>query len=109
MCFPIPPPSFIIMRKEFKIFFINSQLIDKFKDKTKKLLWFLGKSAFMFILLFILLDLIFAGFIFYKYIFLINIEESTVLDPSTKFNENMYQSVLKEIEIRENIYKNLSQ
>ncbi|OGZ67385.1 MAG: hypothetical protein A3C58_03795 [Candidatus Staskawiczbacteria bacterium RIFCSPHIGHO2_02_FULL_34_10] len=74
----------------------------------KKIPWILGENAFLFILIFILLDILFGELIFYKYIFLVRKEEPKVASLSTKFQENIYQSVFKEVEKRENILNNPS-
>mgnify|MGYP001593922107 FL=1 len=97
------------MKKQFKIFFINFQLLDKYIIKINKVLWILGKNAFLFILIFILLDIILNGFLFYKYVFLVSIKEPQVVEIPTKFKESIYESVLKEMETRDVISRDLSE
>ncbi len=95
------------MIKGFKTFFNNYQLLDICINKIKKIPWILGRYVFLFILIFILLGIIFGEFLFWRYVFLVNIEEPKIVNISTKFEENTYQSVLKELQVRENIFLNL--
>ena len=95
------------MEKGSQNFFRNSQPLGIFISKIKKILWIFGKNAFLLILFFILLDIIWGGFLFYQYLLSANTEESEIVNISTKFKENIYQSVLKELQEREIIFKNL--
>ena len=88
---------------------LNSKLLNIFVSKIKKVPWILGRNAFLFILIFILLDIIFGEFLFYQYVFLSDIEESPIFNISTKFKENAYKSVSEKIQVRENIFKNIPQ
>lgn len=97
------------MIKGFKISFINSQMLNAYVDKIKKIPWFLGKNAFLFILIFILMSIAFGGFLFYQYIFLVSNKEPNIVNISTEFKKDIYQSVLNELQTRENTFKNLPQ
>lgn len=95
------------MDKISKIPFLNSQLLDRYISKIKKIPWILGRDAFLFVLIFILLDIIFGEFLFYKHVLLVNIKEPEIVNTPIKFQENVYQSVLKELQIREDVSENL--
>jgi len=69
--------------------------------KIKKIFWIFALHAFWLILLFILIDLLFGSFIFYKYVFLAESEEGTITEKITKFNEKAYQNILKELQSRD--------
>ena len=98
------------MKKEFKILLINSQkLLYKFKESIKKMLWALGRDAFLFILIFVLLDMVFGEFLFYNYVFLTKIKEPEVALNLTKFQANTYQSVVKEWQYREDAFSSSSE
>ena len=93
--------------KALKIHFNGYQkLLDIGINKIKKTLLVLGKDAFLFILIFVLLEILFGEFLFYKYVFLLRIEEQKIVATPIKFKENVYQSVLQEWQVRENIFKN---
>ncbi len=83
------------------------KLLDTYIKKIKKIPWILGKNAFLYILIFILIDILIGEFLFYKYILLIETEEPKIVSISNKFQENIYQSVLEEWQNRENISINL--
>lgn len=72
-----------------------------FSEKIKKIIWALGLRAFSLILFFILIDLIFGGFIFYKYVFLAQKEEPKAAENILKFDKKSYQGVLSELQARE--------
>ena len=76
--------------------------------KIKKLLWNFGKYAFLFIIIFILLYIVLGEFLFYRYVFLANIKEPEITGSLTRFKENVYQSVLKELQDREDTFKSSS-
>ena len=94
------------MENSFKKSSYNfKELLDIYIKKIKKIPWILGKNVFLCILIFTLIDILIGGFLLYKYMFLIDAEESEIT--SIKFQENIYKSVLKEWENRENISINL--
>lgn len=77
-------------------------IFDKFKifnikpGKIKKIPWFLGLNAFWIILFLIFIELVAGAFLFYKYAFLAVRYEPKIIDSDFKFKSNIYQSVLKE-------------
>ena len=79
------------------------------KEKIKKFFYFLAVHIFFIILFFIFLDILFGGFLFYKYVILANQQEPDVQDNSFRFNENAYQDVLDKLEAREKDFNNSSQ
>ena len=98
------------MKKTLKISFGNSkELLGLSKNKTRKILWALGKDAFMLILIFVLLSLLFGEFLFYRYVVMSQLQEPDMVTPLIKFQENLYNSVLKEWQERQNTFENSSQ
>ena len=75
-------------------------------DKIKKIPWILGRNAFLFILIFILLSIILGQFLFYEYVFLVKIEEPKMSDITAKFQESIYRAVLRELDARESVFEN---
>ena len=88
-----------------KSFYNFKKLLDSYVIKIKKIPWILGKNSFLYILIFILIDILIGEFLFYKYVLLIETEEPKIISTSDKFKENIYQSVLEEWQNRENILK----
>lgn len=91
------------MNKNFKISFQNYKLL--VMTKIRKVLETLGRDAFSLILIFIILEIIFGEFLFYKHVLSIEINEPSVSSVSTEFQNKVYESVLKELQSRENISK----
>ena len=85
--------------------FNNFLRISDFKEKLKKVFLFIGKDAFLFIMFVLLIEVIFAEFLFYKYVLSVEIQE-----PSSNsfigFREKEYQYILKEWQDREDVLKN---
>lgn len=69
--------------------------IKEIRQFLKKLPRTLGEKNFLTFLGLLLIALIFSGFIFYKYSFLAEKEKLEVLEKPLKFNEKVYQEVLK--------------
>lgn len=84
------------------------ELLDIYIRKIQKVLWILGKRAFLCILILILIDILIGGFLFYKYVFLIENKEIENISAPNKFQENIYISVVEEWQNRGNILDNLS-
>ena len=76
-------------------------LLKKITAKTKEILWILGLHAFLIILLLVFLDIIFGGFILYRYVFLAEKEEPVATGSVIKFDSKSYQDVLEELQARE--------
>jgi len=73
----------------------------KFKDlfsysrsALKKLPWFLGKYAFVAILIFIFIDIFLGLFIFYNYIYSVKMEDSKATESPATFKQDVYQRML---------------
>jgi len=81
--------------------------INDIKPKIKKIFLILGKDAFLFILFILLIEIIFAEFLFYKYVLSVGIQEPS-LSGFIGFRESEYQSILKEWQAREEFLKNYS-
>lgn len=84
------------------------ELLGLYIKKIKKIPWILGKNVFLCILIFILIDMLIGGFLLYRYVFLIGVKELNIASTSNKFDENIYQSVLKQMEKRKNTLINSS-
>ncbi len=76
--------------------------------QVKKIPWILGKYAFLFILIFILLDMLFGGFLLYRYVLLVKNEAPQISSIPAKFRDDLYQSVLKSWQDREDTLKSAS-
>jgi len=71
---------------------IEINKIKTFFGKTPRVL---GENAFLTAICFIILSLIFGGFVFYRYIILTQKAEPDIIEKSFKFQENDYQNILK--------------
>lgn len=97
------------MEKSFDKYFYNfKELLNAYIKKIKKIPWALGRNAFLYILIFILMSILIGQFLFYKYILLVETEEPKIIHISDKFQENIYQSVLEKWQNRENFLRNSS-
>lgn len=67
--------------------------------KFKKVPWILGLHAFWIILILIFVDFSIGGYLFYKYIFLVEKEEIKIIT-SLKFKKTIYEKILKEWETK---------
>ena len=68
---------------------------------TRKLFWTIGLHAFSAVLILILLDVLFGGFIFYKYIFLAKNQKPEINTASFQFEDDPYQKVLNQWQERD--------
>lgn len=73
--------------------------------RTKFFLRVLGENAFIFILIFILIEIIFGEFLFYKYIFAVRVREPQITGNLIEFQEKTYQFILGERQKREEMFK----
>ena len=71
------------------------------KQRTIKTIEYLGKEAFLLILLFILLEVILAEFLFYQYIFMDDVKKTAEREKPLEFQQKNYESVLSEWQKRE--------
>jgi hypothetical protein len=78
----------------------NSLKARQFFSKT---IWSLGTKAFLIILLFVLLDLIFGAFIFYKYVYLAEIKQGEVSNEVLKFDKERYQKFVDKMKLSEGV------
>jgi len=79
-------------------------------DKTKKIFWVLGAHAFLAILIIVLLELFFGGFLFYRYVFLAERKEPEIVNHSFQFKEDIYQEILdqqyqRDLKLQESLEK----
>ena len=72
----------------------------KLSAEVQKALWTLGLHAFSLILFFVFIGLIFGANVFLKYVFTAETAVPTVSGSIVKFNVQTYQSVLKELQAR---------
>ncbi|MBI3631461.1 MAG: hypothetical protein HY219_01165 [Candidatus Staskawiczbacteria bacterium] len=82
------------------------ELLDIYMKKIKEIPWILGRHAFLCILLFILIDILIGGFLFYKYVLLIEAKEVENVFVPNKFQENIYRFVIEEQQKRNSILEN---
>src|SRR5690348_177413 len=66
----------------------------------KKIAWVVGNNAFLFIIIFIVIDILIGEFLFYHYIISPQSEVLSPNQPFVKFQDHSYQSVLKDWKIR---------
>lgn len=78
-----------------------SDILKILSKKAGKTLWILGQNAFAVILLVIFLEFIFCGFIIYKNVILVEKQELKAVENILRFDTAKYQSVLKELQSRE--------
>jgi len=78
-----------------------SDILKTFATKAKKLAWNFGLHAFWVILFIVFIEIIWAGFIFYQYVILAQDSQPQATGDIIKFNDKVYQSVLKESEERQ--------
>lgn len=81
---------------------------NKFKESTQ-ILWILGSKAFWIIMMILLLELLFGGFLFYKYVFLTAQQNLEVVSSSYKFKENFYQNIVLSWQQREQNFQDFYQ
>lgn len=89
-------------------FWENYQFLRIVLGKIKKGLWFIGREAFLFILIFILLEIIIGELLFYNYVSSIEKISPQISSSVFEFKQEAYQSILKEWQERELIWKNIS-
>ena len=96
--------------KSFKIFFHNShQLTDVSLVRIRVFLWFLGRHAFLVMLILVLMGVLYGEILFYRYVFLANEMPPQSSVTIATFKENVYTSILEEQIIREEAFKGFSQ
>jgi len=84
---------------------IEAIKFDKIKIFFKKLPRFLGERAFFTFLGLLFIFLIFAAFLFYKYIFLVERVQPEIAEEPLQFNEKLFQEILEKFDERERKFK----
>lgn len=79
--------------------------IKKIKEFLKRLVWIIGRNAFVVFVILFFLALILGGFIFYKYSFLAEKSEPQITERPLRLEETIYQKILKEWQIRQQKFK----
>lgn len=97
------------MKISFSNIFNGFLRIDDFKLRLKRVLFVLGKDAFLFILFIFLVEVIFAELLFYQYVLSVDIKEPSSSYSFIGFREDQYQSILKEWQTREDFLENYSE
>jgi len=67
----------------------------------RKALWFMGEHAFAIVLVLIFLDIVFGGFLVYKYSILAETQKAKIDISSFQFKEGAYQAILGQWEKRD--------
>jgi len=67
-------------------------------QEFKKIIWNLGFRAFLIILILIFVDFIIGGFVYYQYVLTAEKAEPVLTKSIYKFNDKIYQEVLKQIQ-----------
>ena len=86
------------MLKDLILSFINKKTLGMYVKKIKKIPLIVGRNAFLFILIFILIDILLGELLLYQYIFAVKVDEPKMVTTDTTFKEGVYQSVLRELE-----------
>lgn len=68
---------------------------------SKKILWAIGKRAFLGVLVLILLDMLLGVMLFYKYVYLAENKVAQINGESLQFNDGVYQKVLNQWQARD--------
>jgi len=68
---------------------------------TKKILWIVGMHAFATILVLVLIDVLFAGFLLYKNVLLAEQEKPGIDNTDFQFRDGAYQDILIQWQARE--------
>jgi len=97
------------MKKEIKLSFDYKKMAEVCKSKVAGVFWFLGRHAFLFMLIFILLGIGFGEFLFYQDIYLLKFKQPEYMPAKNNFQENVYSQVLQEWQVRQKAADNASQ
>ena len=84
------------------------KLLASYVQAIKKIPFTIGRDAFLFILIFILIDILFGEFLFYQYVFLVESKKQEIDSGRMIFKESTYDSVLGQWKIREDIFNDAS-
>lgn len=89
------------MKKLPILSFINIRRLSVKKEDFKNLFWFLGANIFYVILFFVLIEILFGGFLFYEYVVLRKQQVPEIKDTTLKFQDSAYLSVFDKLDARE--------
>lgn len=96
----------MIVKKYFNVFSIDYRLLLRgFTFGIKKILWVIAKDAFLFILIFILLAIVFGELLFYNYALFSEFKKPDGEADIIKFKKDIYDSVVQEWQNREGVFK----
>jgi hypothetical protein len=70
----------------------------------KKIPWILGMHAFLCIIVAFILAACLGEFLFYNDVYLTRVEDPEAISLPTRFNEQVYQSVVEEWQVRETLF-----
>ncbi|OGZ66689.1 MAG: hypothetical protein A3C50_02265 [Candidatus Staskawiczbacteria bacterium RIFCSPHIGHO2_02_FULL_43_16] len=87
----------------------SKKTVAKYGAVAKKLPWVLARHAFLFILLFVVLEAVIGTFLFYAYIFVPKTKNTEMVDSPETFQEKTYRSVLEAWEKRDAIIESSPQ
>lgn len=68
---------------------------------AKKILWVIGRHAFLVILVLVLMDILYGGFLYYKYAYLSEKEDPKINSVNSKFNADTYQKIIDQWQERD--------
>ncbi len=83
---------------------IKNSLV-RIKEVLKKIPWILGAHAFLSIIVCFVLAVCFGVFLFYNDVYLAKVSDPEALILPVRFNEQAYQSVVKEWQIRQDLFE----
>jgi len=75
--------------------FLNFKKLVILKNFFKKVPWFLGRHAFVFILLLLFFAIIIGGGVFYNYVLILENKDIGVVENSLKFRKDIYKKILE--------------
>lgn len=70
-------------------------------NRMRKVLWFFARHAFLLIILFILCNMLFGEYLFYRYIYVVQNMTPDMSSLPTRFKENTYKAVIDTWNTRE--------
>lgn len=72
----------------------RGNLLHGIKKSAKNIVWFLAQNSFLFILIFVLLEVLLAEILFYQYVSLPKVKDPEITQLPVRFKKEVYQSVL---------------
>jgi|GEM_PF-2171151 len=83
-----PSPSLKKTENSVKSFFVKTA-------------WAIGKEAFSYIIVFILIDIIIGEILFYQFVIVTNLQNPQIVTPPVQFHVQTYQAVVGQIQVRQ--------